>query len=430
MRLSEGAFRNTALILFAIALLAIVAYLPTLSQPLVEDDYPNILLAREYGPPSGWGALFSDGVQRVRATSFVLFSAAERTFGLNPPAFYAISIFLHILNCFLIYAIGRWELVGYRVSAWAAAFFAVYEGHQEAVMWYSAVNELLLFVFGISAFICLLIFLERGSRRYLWLAASIILFVFALLSKESAVIFVPLMAIPILFDAMSRSRIFALVPHALLSTIVVTLILATRGDSFRFTDRSFELSAPFWLTWTYSFAAMLWFWGILALAVHAKYRDRLRLVLASLLWMAVSFVPYMFVAYMQRIPSRQTYLASLGLAFIVGSAIVLLVQNTNPSRKLKPIIAGIIVIMFAANIGYLWTKKRQQFLARAEPTEQLLRFVADRPGKVFVECFPRPPIIGDTAVELKLGRKLGTLVWDKEKAFEISPDNTFCYKDK
>ena len=419
-----------AVVLFAIAILAVVAYLPTLSQPLIEDDYPNILLAREYGPPSGWSALFSDGVQRVRATSFILFSAAERTFGLNPTALYAISIFLHILNCFLVYAMGRWELVGYRVSAWAAAFFAVYEGHQEAVMWYSAVNELLLFVFGISAFICLLIFLERGSRRYLWLAASIFLFVFALLSKESAVIFVPLMAIPILFDAKNRSQIFALVPHALLSTIVVTLILATRGDSFRFTDRSFELSAPFWLTLTYSFAAMLWFWGILALAVNAKWRERWRLVFASLAWMSVSFVPYMFVAYMHRIPSRQTYLASLGLAFIVGSAFVLLIQNTKLSRKLRPIIVGVIVIMFAANIAYLWTKKRQQFLARAEPTEQLLNFVVERKGPIFVECFPRPPIIGDTAVELKLGRKLGTLIWDKDKAFEISAADTFCYREK
>ena len=419
-----------AVVLFAIAILAVVAYLPTLSQPLIEDDYPNILLAREYGPPSGWSALFSDGVQRVRATSFILFSAAERTFGLNPTALYAISIFLHILNCFLVYAMGRWELVGYRVSAWAAAFFAVYEGHQEAVMWYSAVNELLLFVFGISAFICLLIFLERGPRRYLWLAASIFLFVFALLSKESAVIFVPLMAIPILFDAKNRSQIFALVPHALLSTIVVTLILATRGDSFRFTDRSFELSAPFWLTLTYSFAAMLWFWGILALAVNAKWRERWRLVFASLAWMSVSFVPYMFVAYMHRIPSRQTYLASLGLAFIVGSAFVLLIQNTKLSRKLRPIIVGVIVIMFAANIAYLWTKKRQQFLARAEPTEQLLNFVVERKGPIFVECFPRPPIIGDTAVELKLGRKLGTLIWDKDKAFEISAADTFCYREK
>ena len=65
---------------------------------------------------------------------------------------------------------------------WAAAFFAVAEGHQEAVMWFTAINELWMFLFGAAALLCWM----RGSR------AGIPLFALALLSKESAVIFLPL----------------------------------------------------------------------------------------------------------------------------------------------------------------------------------------------------------------------------------------------
>ena len=34
---------------------------------------------------------------------------------------------------------------------WAAAFFAVHEGHQEAIVWYSAISELLVFFFGLGS---------------------------------------------------------------------------------------------------------------------------------------------------------------------------------------------------------------------------------------------------------------------------------------
>ena len=94
--------------------------------------------------------------------------------------------------------LGAWRLIGYRMSAWAAIFFAVYEGHQEAVMWYSACNELLLFVFGLLALNCWLRFLELGARRWLWFAGAIVAFLLTLLSKESSVIIVPLMVLPLL----------------------------------------------------------------------------------------------------------------------------------------------------------------------------------------------------------------------------------------
>jgi hypothetical protein len=158
----------------SISLLALVSYLPTLRQPLIEDDYPNIALARAHGPLSGWAGMARDRVNRVRATTFVVTHWIESAFGLVPAAFYSFSILLHVSNCLLMYALGRWPLIGFRVSAWAAAFFAVHEGHQEAVMWYSAGNELLLFFFGSLTLLGWLLFLEGGRARRRWYAASLL----------------------------------------------------------------------------------------------------------------------------------------------------------------------------------------------------------------------------------------------------------------
>ena len=68
--------------------------------------------------------------------------------------------------------------------------------------------------------------------------------------------------------------------------------------------------------------------------------------------------------------------------------------------------------MCAANIGYLWTKKRGQYLERARPTEQLIEAAAKTDGPVYVECFPRPQIVADSAVAVALNKPFGTLIWN------------------
>jgi hypothetical protein len=45
---------------FSIALLAVISYIPALTQPLIEDDYPNSALARSYGPLTGWTKMARD----------------------------------------------------------------------------------------------------------------------------------------------------------------------------------------------------------------------------------------------------------------------------------------------------------------------------------------------------------------------------------
>src|SRR5262249_10699254 len=258
-----GSFvKEKAAPLFVLAVLAIGAYLPTLTQPFISDDYPNIGLALAYGPISGWGAMANDSVQRPRATTFILSYGIYHLFGPRPAAFYSANILLHVLNCWLLFAAGRWRAIGYKASFWAAAFFAVYEGHSEAIMWFSACNELLMFFFGFISFIFWLVFLERETAVLRWLALSFFFFLPALLSKESAVIFIALFALPLFSPKPKLRPAPYLLPHILVCVPYVTAIFMTRSHSFRFHDRSFVLSAPFWVTWTKSYGRMLWFWGL------------------------------------------------------------------------------------------------------------------------------------------------------------------------
>lgn len=402
---------NRVLIVLLLVALGGATYFPVLTQPFIEDDFHNIMLARDHGPVGQWFGAFDDEVNRVRMTTWVMTSFIESVFGLYPPAFYAFSILLHIINCLLVYMLGAWRLIGYRTSAWAAIFFAVYEGHQEAVMWYSACNELLLFVFGLLAFNCWLRFLEFGAKRWLWFAGAIGAFLFTLLSKESSVIIVPLMLLPLLSERAELRRYFYLLPFVVIAAIYTYFIIETRRSSFRFSDGSFDLGAPFWITWSRSMFSLFWFWGLLAVGVIFYFREHLKLLFWSLVWCGISFVPYMFLLYMTRVPSRQTYLASAGLALIVGAALAQLWTKVR-TRQGTAAFAALVLVMCAANIGYLWTKKRGQYLERARPTEQLIEAAAKANGPVYVECFPRPQIVADSAVAVALNKPFGTLIWN------------------
>ena len=297
-----------------LAALAIAAYLPCLGIPLIADDYPNIAQAITDGAPSGLGTLLHDAQFRLRSTSYWIWFAVWRIAGMNPAVCHAVSIGLHVFDTWLVLAIGLTWAPMRKAAFFAAAFFAVHEGHQEAVMWYSAISELLMFGFGAGAFCCFL------KHRRAWDAAAWVLFALALISKESAVILAPLFILTI-DPARWKRDLPRLAPFFILAVLSV-LSLTARTDNFRLHDGSFSMQAPFWLTWPRSMARLLWFWGWLALAAIALHREaRLRRAAAlAAAWMAIAFVPYIFLTYSTAIPSRQTYLASAGLALLVGLA--------------------------------------------------------------------------------------------------------------
>jgi hypothetical protein len=299
-------------------------------------------------------------------------------------------------------------------ALWAAAFFAVHEGHQEAVMWFSAINELLMFAFGAGALLCWM--LARRRARGGWLEiAGVILFALALLSKESAVIFLPLFLLTLPFKDWRRA-LPRLVPYAVLAGIAVASVVSTRAYSFRFSDGSFSLHAPFWITWPHSYFRLLWIWGFIAAAMLLWRKHRVSL-LPPLIWIGVALVPYSFLTYSTEIPSRQVYLASVGLALLFGLAVAQM-----PSRSWVP---AVIALMLIHNVAYLWVKKRGQFMERAAPTEQLIELARRTDGLIRVRCFPRSMSIAEEAVRLAIAPPEKVL-WSETSGHP--PAAEFCYQ--
>jgi hypothetical protein len=423
--------KRTVLACISLALLCVLAYTPSLFLPLLDDDYKIIWTAERYGSWDGLPAMFHDDVERARATVYWTTHLIWKLFRFTPLAFRISSLILHILDTWLLYAIGlAWTRMR-SAAVWAAAFFAVYEGHQEAVMWFSANNELLLFLFGGGSLLC---WIKAGwmktvsGPRYEWFlrGASLLLFILALLTKESAYIFLPLFLLTTPAGNWRRN-LAQLLPYCALAAVAMLSVVLTRGHSFRFTDGSFSLHAPVWLTLPRNFGRVLWFWGMLSAALiffTSAAASLRKSALFALAWIGVALVPYSFLTYSPQIPSRQLYLASVGLSFLFGLAMVRLSQISLA----RPWIAAVVMlVMVAHNVGYIWIKKQRQFRERAEPFEELIKAARETDGPLWVQCFPRHPSIAEAAIFVALDRYPSNLLFTPEQAAEHKPAATFCY---
>jgi hypothetical protein len=388
--------------LAAMALLCVLAYWRALLLPFISDDYIQIRLARDFGPISGWKALAADALYRCRATSLVLTYWTERAFGLNPLVFNCSSLLIHILNTWLVFAFGAWRLIGWRVSAAAACFFAVYQGHQEAVIWYAALPELLVFFFAAASFLLWILWLRSQPHPGFYLAA-LVAYLLALLSKESAVALPPLLLFALLAEKKPlRPYCLPMLPFAILSILYFALSYAARQNHLHYNDGTFSLHAPFWSVEFRSILRLLWVWGFLSLAALAAWRASqwLPLLKIAAVWILSTLLPYCFLTYMPFVPSRHTYLASAGLSLIIGAAFLTFAARFRARPVLLCSLAALIILPHCA---YLWTKKQRQFLERALPTELLIDYARDTRGPIRLCCFPYHISIAQSALDTRLG---------------------------
>ena len=363
--------------------LAILAYLPALDLPFIWDDYGQIPLASDYAA-QGWTPLWHNADQRSRATYMFLSAWLDQAFGFTPLPFYLASLFLHAACVLLLYATCVWSEFSESVAFWAACFFAIYEGHNEAVMWLPGSSELLLFLFGMLGWLCWVKWLQRGGWH--WYSAAVAGFLLALFSKESGWIFPFLMLLPVLFNRRHwRRGLAGILPFLAITAAYLVWTWAGRVAHPGYQDLRFSLSSPWPFTILRSFWRLLFVWGILALAVLlwiGKPDDRRKIWIAGI-WMILGIVPYAFLVYMPHIPSRATYLASAGLSLLVGTAAVRLLENGR--RKLLMLVCAVALI---ANVEILWVKKMSQFRESAEPEEMLKQIAHQASGPIYVECTP------------------------------------------
>lgn len=396
-----------ALSILALFSLCWFAYFPFLELPFISDDYVQIQLARDFISPQGLKNLIADPLYRCRATSLFLTKAVDSGFGMNPYAHNVLCLLMHALNTLLVAAFGRFPAIGWRLALFAAGFFAIHEGHQEAVVWMASLPELLVFFFSLLTLHAWLEWLETKSPKAY--GVSVLLFVLGLLSKESAVAITGCLALAGWWKLREiRPLLLPLLPLATISAIYAGAIALSRSNHLHLNDGTFSLSAPFWITLPVSIMRLSWIWGVVACVVIALLRPKHWLAVVSLVfaWMTITLAPYSFLTYMNRVPSRHTYLASAGLAFLVAFALYSVWPQLARRRVMLTLTLAVLI---AHNVLYLWVKKLPQYMDRAMVTERLIQFAAMDDAPIRLRCFPYGVEVAERAVQQRIGKPIPIL---------------------
>jgi len=367
--------------------------------------------------------LLHDPLFRNRATSLLLTYWTDWLFPLSPLACGMSSILLHSVNALLVYGLGVARSIGWRLSALTAIAFALQERHHEAVVWYAAVPELLVFLFGLTTLLLWIRWL-RAERPSIGLrTAMTISFVLALLSKESAVAVIPLMILfGFLEKAQARRVLWGVLPLLIVGVAYVFSVFQGRDHNHHFYDGTFALQTGFLRTTLLSGARGLWVWGWVGLITLLILGIRKHsLIFAALLWMFISLLPYSFLTYMPTVPSRHHYLAAVGCSLIVAMAVLALSERSRQSH----LIGWCFLAIGLHHAGYLWTVKYHQFEKRTEPIEAFIHFLGSEPRRpVLIQCSDYLFVEAQRAAHLRRGEPEQNLVLDLSVKSDDAP--SYC----
>ena len=339
----------------ALALLVVVSYFPALQGGFVWDD---VIFAEEpviHSPGALRSIWFSPADIKNEGHYWPLvyssFWLEHRLWGLQPAGYHAVNLFLHLLNCLLL-----WRLLLRLAVPGAlliAAVFAVHPLHVESVAWIIERKDLLSALFYLGAVLAWLRFVElERVGHYLLL---VLLFAAGLLSK-SVVVTLPLALLIVQWwrgGRVTRLDLLRVAPLVVLGAVITVADLAFyRGREvlelgYTLAERMLIAGRALWfyagkLVWPAQLAVIypLWEldarslagWGYvvaaagLALALWLLRAPIGRGPLAGALYFALTLGPVLgFVdyGYMQFsfVADRFQYLAGIGvLAVLLGAA--------------------------------------------------------------------------------------------------------------
>jgi len=357
-----------------VCILTFLAYLPTLRFQFVHDDRGQIL-----GNPAihSWHAVpgyFTSHVWAAVAPTFpgndyrpiflIWLRINDAVFGPRAAGWHLTTIIAHVAATYCVMLLAHRIFQERLPALFSGLVFGLHPIHLEGVAWISGVPEPLLATFLISAYLFWLRSSEGRGRSGTWLGFSLALYALALLTKETAVVFLlilfasPWLGLPRPLNLQQRGwmRESLQVLKSLLPFIVLTIVylmvrsVALRGFSHPVAQISWLTVA---LTWPslllFYVRLLLWpvglspFYGLqyvlhptflntvlpaLVLLVAAfglwRWAARFRSVALAIPWLIFPILPVMIVQVFGNgnfAHNRYLYLPSVGFAMLAALGI-------------------------------------------------------------------------------------------------------------
>lgn len=276
--------------------------------------------------------------------------------------FHLNNLFIHWLNAVLLFAFLRKLSSSLRLSAISAMIWLALPINSEVVAWISARSYLLCTFFLLSGLHSILHFLKTNSKISIY--CYFLFALAALLSNEAGILLIPL-TLAILWAEKSNPKNWMLPAGASLAACLfyaglrgILKVQAAHGpSSFWAVGREFFLYLewmilPLKMSIERSTSAppnslsllslVAWIGLILYLVAAYTLRKRAKVIAVAMLWVGAALIPYCGIVFLyQGMAERYEYLATIGLALLLGS---LLENSIRDARTVR--VTGVILAVW------------------------------------------------------------------------------------
>jgi len=339
-----------AVLIAAVGLSAItvLVYAPVLNCYFVDDDFQWIAGALWFNP----SILYR--IDRVghfyRPVTQLYFWLAASVLGPSPFAFHAVSLALHAANGVLVFLLGK-RIGDVKLGALASLFFAVQPRSFEAIGWIAGVAHLLC----AGAYLSTMILHARapdgpGRLRVLSLAT----FVTALLTNETGVTLLPMLAVwDVCFnrDFAARTALRRYLPFVLILVAYLGVEAVVTSRNYVVTEGHYRVgrhvvpNVLHYISWmwvgrrgVWSLAAIAALWLVLIVLGSRPARF-------AALWIVITLAPVSLFTW--GLSARYTYLPAVGLSLLLGLLFTSLLRRADVSR-IRPLAYGTLAILAVA----------------------------------------------------------------------------------
>lgn len=369
----------------------LLVYLPALRIGFLWDDDTHLtanILTEPGGLRRSW---FTTEQPNYWPVTWSTFWIQWKLFGLNPLGYHVVNVLLHGANAVLAWQVLRRLAIP---GAWLAALiFAVHPVNVETAAWITQLKSLLATVFYLGSLLCFLRFETEAHQGRRWYAASVALFLTAMLSKPS-VVTLPLVLLLLAWWRRGTIRRADLL-HSL-PFFAVSGVLSLTEIWFQYTRSIAEtvirtdsfparLAGAAWAVWFYLSKILLprdlmfvyprWeiqpeaplTWAPLAalLALHAALWSRRRTwgrpLLFALGYFTITLLPvlgFLNIFYMRYsfVADHWQYQSMIGILALITGAVVHVVRTRFPDRPF--LLPGVSALLVAGLAVVSWCHQR------------------------------------------------------------------------
>jgi hypothetical protein len=342
----------------------------------ISDDFTlmRFMQALDLNPLYIWQAPSSSEFFRI--ASYVYFWVCFHIFGLNAKPFYWTGIGLHAIISVLVF-LWVFRVCRNRLAAWVSAlFFSAYAIHQEAVMWISAANELIL-VLNCLVFLLLWEHYLDATGKHIRYALALAALSIALFSKEAAVVLAPLAFLRLLGRGHSASESFwKSIPLLTMVAAYAALWLSQAYRNFFITDHHYVIGSQFFTVYSRSLANLIA--ALIPFAALFAFTRSLpdnwnwkRPFLFFSVFVPLSVLPFSFLTYSNYIPSRNMYFPSIGVSALIGILFAILYGQSGSAAARRACVF-LLIGSLGWNVYNICLKHAPEYARRAAPTTQLI----------------------------------------------------------